>query len=160
MEGSNSGLEEFSNWVKEFYDMNCFMPDLDEVIDKINKIKESESNVYVINTNELPSSEDALDFMEKLKQDWVELSSKVMNLIIPNNFIKKIEVKFNGVAVGYTYDGGKSIEFFDSKEAKEIMKELNTGSPIGISSRRIGKVDENGYVYDMGDINELNIIKD
>jgi len=72
----------------------------------------------------------------------------------------RIEVKSNGIVIGYTYDEGKTIDFLDNDEAKKVLDKMNTGTLIGISSRRMGKVDEDGNVTDMGDINELGIIGD
>ena len=57
----------------------------------------------------------------------------------------KKEVKYLGIVVGYTYDG-QTIEYLDNKEAQQIKKDLMMGHPIGISSRRMGTVDENGRV--------------
>ncbi len=55
---------------------------------------------------------------------------------------KKIEVKYNGVVIGYS-DGNNSITFLDTKEAQEAKHVLLEGHPIGISSRRIGTVENN-----------------
>ena len=67
--------------------------------------------------------------------------------------MKKIEVKSKGIVIGYTYDECKSIEFIDNKEAKIIQSKLMSGSQIGISYRRIGEVDKNGYIVNMGPVN-------
>ena len=74
--------------------------------------------------------------------------------------MKKVEVKSNGIVVGYTYDEGATIEFLDNDEAKKVLDKINTGTPIGISSRKTGKIDENGFVTDMSDLNELGIVSD
>lgn len=58
--------------------------------------------------------------------------------------MEKIEVKYLGVVIGHTYDG-QTIEFLDNEHSKEIQKTLSEGHTIGISSRRMGTVDENGY---------------
>lgn len=64
--------------------------------------------------------------------------------------MKKIEVKYNGVVIGYTCDESKSIEFLDNEEALKIKEELLSGHPIGISSRQFGNVDGNGRVNILG----------
>ena len=58
--------------------------------------------------------------------------------------MEKIEVKYLGVVIGHTYDG-QTIEFLDNEHSKEIQKTLSEGHTIGISQRRMGTVDENGY---------------
>lgn len=55
------------------------------------------------------------------------------------------EVKYLGVVIGHTYDG-QTIEFLDNEHSKEIQKTLSEGHTIGLSSRRMGTVDESGYV--------------
>jgi len=72
--------------------------------------------------------------------------------------MKKVEVKSNGIVIGYTYDEGKTIDFLDNDEAKKVLDKMKNGTPIGISSRRMGRVDEDGNVSDIGDINELGIV--
>jgi hypothetical protein len=59
--------------------------------------------------------------------------------------MEKLEVKYLGVIIGHTHDG-KKIEFLDNEHAKEIQKTLLEGHTIGLSSRLMGTVDENGYV--------------
>ena len=76
----------------------------------------------------------------------------------------KKEVKYLGIVVGYTYDG-QTIEFLDNKEGQQIKKDLMMGHSIGISSRRMGTVDENGRVnyeeiIEYGVINRLDELKD
>lgn len=76
--------------------------------------------------------------------------------------MEKIEVKCLGVVIGHTYDG-QTIEFLDNEHSKEIQKTLSEGHTIGISSRRMGTVDENGYVNyekvtEYGVINHLDEI--
>ena len=67
-----------------------------------------------------------------------------------------VVVKYLGVVIGYTYDGEK-IEFLDNEHSKEIQKTLSEGHTIGLSSRRMGTVGENGYVnYEK--ITEYNVI--
>jgi hypothetical protein len=65
----------------------------------------------------------------------------------------KKEVKYLGIVVGYTYDG-QTIEYLDNKEAQQIKKDLMMGHPIGISSRQMGTVDENGR----GNYEEITLI--
>ena len=60
--------------------------------------------------------------------------------------MEKIEVKYLNVVIGYTCDGGKTIEFLDNEESKEVQNSLLKGHTVGISSRRMGTIDENGYV--------------
>ena len=72
--------------------------------------------------------------------------------------MKRVEVKSNGIVIGYTYDEGKTIDFLDNDEAKKVLDKMNTGIPIGVSSRRMGNVDEDGNIIDMGDVNEIGII--
>jgi len=72
--------------------------------------------------------------------------------------MKKVEVKSNGIIVGYTYDEGKTIEFLDNDEAKKVKEKMLSEQQIGISSRRMGKVDENGNITEMGDLDELGIV--
>ena len=74
--------------------------------------------------------------------------------------MKKVEVKSNGIVVGYTYDEGKTIEFLDNDETKKVLAIMNNGTPIGISSRKTGKINENGFVTDISDLNELGIVSD
>jgi len=76
--------------------------------------------------------------------------------------MEKIEVKYLGVVIGHTYDGQK-IEFLDNEHSKEIQKTLSEGHTIGLLSRRMGTVDENGYVNyekitEYGVINRLDEI--
>ena len=49
---------------------------------------------------------------------------------------KKVEVKSEGIVIGYTYDEGKTIEFLDNDEANKVKAKLFKGQPIGISSRQ------------------------
>jgi hypothetical protein len=58
----------------------------------------------------------------------------------------KIEVKYLDKLVGYTSDNGKTIEFLDNEAAKQLKEELLKRTPIGISSRRIGTIDENNRI--------------
>ena len=74
--------------------------------------------------------------------------------------MEKVEVTSNGIVVGYTFDGGKTIEFLDNDEAKKVIAKMSNGTPIGISSRKTGKIDENGFITDIGDVNELGIVSD
>ena len=37
---------------------------------------------------------------------------------------------------------------------------MNNGTPIGISSRKTGKINENGFVTGISDLNELGIVSD
>jgi hypothetical protein len=76
----------------------------------------------------------------------------------------KKEVKYLGIVVGYTYDG-QTIEFLDNKEAQQIKENLMKGQSIGISSRRMGTVDESGKVnykkiIEYGIINHFDELKD
>lgn len=71
--------------------------------------------------------------------------------------MKKVEVKSNGIVIGYTYDEGKTIEFLDNEEALKVKDELFKGQIIGISSRRMGVIDKNGKII-KGKLNELGII--
>jgi len=73
--------------------------------------------------------------------------------------MNKIEVRSNNIVIGYTYDEGKTIEFLDNGEAKRIIRMLTTGEPVGISSRKFGRINNEGEVSDVSDINELNIIQ-
>ena len=57
-----------------------------------------------------------------------------------------LPVKYNGKVVGYTQDEGKTIHFNDNEEAKLLSKSLNTN--IGISSRGVGKISEDGFVVE------------
>ena len=77
--------------------------------------------------------------------------------------MEKTEVKYLGVVIGHTYDG-QTIEFLDNEHSKEIQKTLSEGHTIGLSSRRMGTVDENGYVNyekitEYGVINRLDGLK-
>ena len=59
-----------------------------------------------------------------------------------------VPITYNGKIIGYT-DSSKtlsSIEPIDSK-SREILEELMS-SPIYISSRQQGKIDENGYNHE------------
>lgn len=49
--------------------------------------------------------------------------------------MKKVDVKSNGIVIGYTYDDGKTINFLDNKEATKVKNKLFKGQSIGISSR-------------------------
>jgi len=74
--------------------------------------------------------------------------------------MEKTEVKYLGVVIGYTYDG-QTIEFLDNEHSREIQKTLSEGHTIGLSSRRMGTVDENGYtnyekITEYGVINRLD----
>lgn len=60
--------------------------------------------------------------------------------------MKKVPVKKEGVEVGYTLDNGKTIHFYDTPEAKKVVEMINSGEPIGVSSRKIGEVIEGRYV--------------
>jgi hypothetical protein len=58
-------------------------------------------------------------------------------------------ITYNGKIIGYT-DSSKtpsSITPIDD-ESREILEELMT-SPLYISSRQTGKIDENGQIYEM-----------
>ena len=70
----------------------------------------------------------------------------------------KIEVKSNGIVIGHTYDEGKTIDFLDNDEAKKVLYKMNNRTPIGISHRRMGNVDKDGKVTDMGNVNEISIV--
>lgn len=59
-----------------------------------------------------------------------------------------IPVKWKDVIVGYTENEGKYIQFFETDEAKECRAAILNGQPIGISSRTIGRVDENNLIVD------------
>ena len=72
--------------------------------------------------------------------------------------MKKVEVKSNGVIIGYTHDAGRTIEFLDNDEAKRVKNKMSVGESIYISSRRMGNVDEDGHVIVIGELNELGII--
>lgn len=72
--------------------------------------------------------------------------------------MKKIEVKYNGIVVGYTYDN-KNIQFLDTPEAKKVINKIMENSPIGISSRAYGHVDENGNIKEKSEPIEYNILK-
>ena len=77
--------------------------------------------------------------------------------------MEKTEVKYLGVVIGHTYDG-QTIEFLDNEHSNEIQKTLSEGHTIGLSSRRMGTVDENGYVNyekitEYGVINRLDELK-
>lgn len=74
-----------------------------------------------------------------------------------NQTKEKIEVKLNGIVIGYTYDEGKTIEFLDTEEALNVKNAMFDGHPIGISSRKMGTVGEDGNVI-IGKLNELGII--
>ena len=71
--------------------------------------------------------------------------------------MKKIEVISNGVIIGYTYGEGNAIEFLDNKEAFIVKDKLYKGQPVGISSRKMGTIDENGKCI-IGELNELGIV--
>lgn len=77
--------------------------------------------------------------------------------------MEKVEVKYLGVVVGYTYDG-QTIEFLNNELSKEVQSTLLGGNSIGISSRRMGTVDESGRVSyekitEYGVINHLDSLK-
>jgi hypothetical protein len=59
--------------------------------------------------------------------------------------MEKIEVKYLGVVIGHTYDG-QTIEFLDNEHSKILKEDMLKGHTIGISSRRMGTVDENNKV--------------
>ena len=59
-----------------------------------------------------------------------------------------IPVKYKDVIVGYTENEGKHITFFDTEEARECRAAILNGQPIGISSRSVGRVDENNFIVD------------
>ena len=77
--------------------------------------------------------------------------------------MEKTEVKYLGVVIGHTYDG-QTIEFLDNEHSNEIQKTLSESHTIGLSSRRMGTVDENGCVNyekitEYGVINRLDELK-
>lgn len=70
---------------------------------------------------------------------------------------EKVEVKSNGIVVGYSYDEGKTINFLDNEEALIVMDKLNNMEATFISARKQGTVDDNGKVT-IGGLNELCIV--
>jgi hypothetical protein len=60
-----------------------------------------------------------------------------------------IPVKYNNKVVGYTEDEGKTIVFDNSEDAKLLLLKLQSlDTNIGISSRGVGKVSEDGFVIE------------
>ena len=57
-----------------------------------------------------------------------------------------IPLNYNGKVVGFSDDEGKSIHFNNSEGAKLLLQSLDTN--IGISSRGVGKVSEDGSVIE------------
>ena len=59
-----------------------------------------------------------------------------------------VPVTYNGKIIGYT-DSSKTPSYIKpiDDESREILEELMS-SPIYISSRQTGKIDENGYIYE------------
>ena len=58
----------------------------------------------------------------------------------------------------------RQLSFLDNEHSKGIQKTLSEGHTIGLSSRRMGTVDENGYVNyekitEYGVINRLDELK-
>jgi hypothetical protein len=72
--------------------------------------------------------------------------------------MKKVPVTRNGIEIGYTLDGGKTIQFYETPDAKKVIDELNSGQMIGISSRGIGTIDENNKVKER-DVKELSFVE-
>lgn len=70
--------------------------------------------------------------------------------------MSKIDVKYLGVVIGYTYDGEK-IQFLDNELSKEIQKTFLEGHTIGLSQRRMGTVTEDGFINNE-EIIEYNVI--
>ncbi|MFW6225737.1 MAG: hypothetical protein ACOC2W_03655 [bacterium] len=68
----------------------------------------------------------------------------------------KIEVKYNNIVIGHTFDG-KTIELLDSDDAKKVKDYLSKGQIIGVSSRGIG-TNDNGTIVNH-EITDYNIIK-
>jgi len=56
------------------------------------------------------------------------------------------EVKYNGIVIGYTTDGGKTIVFEETDEVKDFLKNFEKGKTIYISSRALGTVDDDMIV--------------
>ena len=69
----------------------------------------------------------------------------------------KIDVKSNGIEVGYTYDNGGTIKFYDNNEAKRVLAILNTNTKVGISSRSSGNINSDGLVDNIS-LNEIIIL--
>ena len=65
-----------------------------------------------------------------------------------------IPVNYKGKVVGYTDDEGKTIHFDNSEETKLLLQSLDMN--IGISSRGVGKVSEDGSVIER-EITSLDI---
>ena len=67
-----------------------------------------------------------------------------------------IPVKYNGKIVGWTSSENPStIKFVDDESRKLVEEHLE--QPIGISSRRIGEIDEDGKVTITGHIEDVII---
>jgi hypothetical protein len=71
--------------------------------------------------------------------------------------MEKIDVKYNNIVVGYTYDEGKTVIFLDNEAAKEIQSQILNGYTVGVSSRRMGVIKEDNHV-DYKDITEYGLI--
>ena len=71
--------------------------------------------------------------------------------------MKKVEVKSNGIVIGYTYDNGKTIEFLNNEEASKVKKKMFTGQPLSISSRKMGTINGSGKII-TEDLKELAIM--
>lgn len=55
---------------------------------------------------------------------------------------KKVEVRSNGILIGYTSDEGKTIDFLDCDEAKRIIESMNK-RPVSFSVRQRGYIGQN-----------------
>lgn len=66
------------------------------------------------------------------------------------------EIKYKGIVVGELMSDD-SIKLLDTPEANHVKKLMLQSSPIDISSRRIGEIDNNGIICNVKTI-EHNII--
>ena len=71
--------------------------------------------------------------------------------------MKKLEVKYLGVVVGYTYGEGSTIEFLDNELAKQVLEKINSNNKVGLSSRRMGLIKEDNKI-EYNEITEYGII--
>ena len=69
------------------------------------------------------------------------------------------DIIYFGKIIGYTYNEGSVIEFLDDKYSKEEKNYLDNRESIGISSKKIEVIDENGCV-NLEEITEVGVIKE
>jgi|TARA_R110000851_G_scaffold319347_1_gene483653 hypothetical protein len=50
--------------------------------------------------------------------------------------MKKVEVKLNGIVIGYTYGESQIIQFLDNDEVKKLLGEMKSRVDKGIMRRK------------------------